>query len=79
MTTPAPFPQTGIASSNTAENNRFEIKGTATPWPNQTVQGQYLRNNTTTTAPPFAFSIDPSTRVTSRTPKICGSAAGAAS
>ncbi|MCA1585211.1 MAG: TonB-dependent receptor, partial [Acidobacteria bacterium] len=61
--TPAPFPQTGIANSNVAENNRFELKGTTTVWENQTFQGQYLRNKTAQVQPTFTFSIDPSTIV----------------
>ena len=52
-TTPAPFPQTGIANSNSAENNRFEIKGTATAFQNHTFQGQFLRNNTAQVQPTF--------------------------
>jgi hypothetical protein len=62
-TTPQPFQQTGIANSNSAKNNRFEIKGTATIFDDQTFQGQYLRNNTVQVQPSFAFSIDPSTVV----------------
>jgi hypothetical protein len=62
-TTPQPFPQTGLANSNSRENNRFEIKGTATVFQDNTFQGQYLRNNTAEVQPSFAFSIDPSTVV----------------
>lgn len=61
--TPSPFQQTGIANNNLAENNRFEVKGTATVLRNQTFQGQYLRNQTAQGQPSFSFSIDPSTRI----------------
>lgn len=66
--TPQPFPQTGIANSNSAENNRFELKGTATAFENHTFQGQFLRNNTKQGQPTFNFSIDPSTRVARNLP-----------
>lgn len=62
-TTPAPFQQTGIANSNSAENNRLEVKGTATLLSNQTVFGQYLRNNTAQRQPSLPASIDPSTLI----------------
>ncbi len=42
-TTPAPFQQTGIANSNTAKNDRFEIKGTGTLFSSQTLQAQFIR------------------------------------
>jgi hypothetical protein len=64
--TPTPFPQTGIANTNVAKNDRFEIKGTATVLRDQTFQAQYLRNHTAQTQPTFVFSIDPST-IVSRT------------
>jgi hypothetical protein len=62
--TPNPFQQTGIANSNTAKNDRFEIKGTGTIFSSQTLQAQYIRNQTDQVQPSFAFSIDPSTVVT---------------
>ncbi|MEW6319813.1 MAG: TonB-dependent receptor [Acidobacteriota bacterium] len=62
-TTPAPFPQTGIAFSRVNKNDRLEFKGTATPVQSQTFTGTYLRNQTSQTQPTFGFSIDPSTVV----------------
>lgn len=59
--TPQPFQQTGIANSNTAKNDRFEIKGTSTFFSSQTLQAQYIRNQTDQVQPSFVFSIDPST------------------
>ncbi len=62
-TTPAPFPQTGIAFDRVSKNDRLEFKGTATPIQNQTFTGTYLRNQTAQTQATFGFSIDPSTVV----------------
>jgi hypothetical protein len=61
--TPQTFAQTGIAYERASENNRFELKGTATPIDNHTFQASYLRNNTTQGQPTFTFSIDPRTLV----------------
>lgn len=66
--TPAPFPVTGIPFDRSDENNRAEIKGTATVLPNQTVYASYLRNKTEQTRSSFGFSIDPSTVVTRQLP-----------
>jgi hypothetical protein len=62
-TTPAPFPQTGIAFNRINKNDRLEFKGTATPIQNQTFTGTYLRNQTSQTQPTFGFSIEPNTVV----------------
>lgn len=67
-TTPAPFQQTGIANSSSNKNNRFEIKGTATAFQNQTFQGTYLRNNSEQQQASFSFSVDPSTRINRQLP-----------
>lgn len=61
--TPQPFQQTGIANNNTAKNDRFELKGTATLFSSQTLQAQFIRNQTEQVQPSFGFSIDPSTIV----------------
>jgi hypothetical protein len=66
--TPSPFQQTGIANSNTAKNDRFEVKGTGTIFTSQTLQAQYLRNQTEQIQPSFNFSIDPSTIVNRELP-----------
>ncbi|MGH9349013.1 MAG: hypothetical protein ACRD26_17280, partial [Vicinamibacterales bacterium] len=66
--TPAPFPDTGIAFSRVAENNRFELKGTGTLAANHTVQGSYIRNKTTQTQATFAFSVEPNTVVNRELP-----------
>jgi hypothetical protein len=66
--TPAPFPVTGIPFDRNEENNRAEIKGTATVAANQTVYASYLRNKTAQTQASFGFSIDPSTVVTRTLP-----------
>lgn len=66
--TPQTFGQTGIAYERASENNRFELKGTATPVDNHTVQASYLRNNTSQGQPSFTFSIDPQTLVSRELP-----------
>jgi len=66
--TPMPFPDTGIAFSQIAENNRIELKGTGTVAANHTLQGSYIRNQTAQTQPSFAFSVDPNTVVNREQP-----------
>src|SRR5262249_51645567 len=59
--TQATFDQTGIAHTDTNDNKREEVKLTGTIAPNHTLQGSYINNSTTSTAPAFDFSIDPAT------------------
>lgn len=66
--TPQTFQQTGIGYERSSENNRFELKGTATPVDNHTFQASYLRNHTKQGQPTFAFSIEPSTIVNRELP-----------
>lgn len=60
---PQTFQQTQIPYEQESDNKRLEFKGTATPLPNQTVYGSYLRNQTSQVQPSFGFSIDPATIV----------------
>jgi hypothetical protein len=66
--TPQTFAETGVSYERASENNRFELKGTATPVDNHTFQASYLRNNTSQGQPSFAFSIDPRTLVSRELP-----------
>lgn len=68
-TTSNSFPATGIKYDSTSDNKRGEIKLTATPFKNQTFQGNFTTNPTTETVPAIGgFEIDPATLVTRRTP-----------
>jgi hypothetical protein len=66
------FPETGIPVTRETTNIRGEIKGTATLWPNHTLQGTYLNNSTSQTQPTFTFSIDPNTIVDRTLPNTLG-------
>ncbi len=63
------FAQTGISYNETENNDRAQIKLTATLAPGHTLSGQYMRNQTARgTRPPFSFSITPDTQVDSTRP-----------
>ena len=56
------FSQTGISYNTTSNNDRNQLKLTATLAPGHTLSGQYMRNYTARTSPTFGFSITPDTR-----------------
>ena len=57
------FAQTGISYSTTNNNDRNQIKLTATLSPGHTLSGQYMRNQTSQfDGPTFGFSITPDTQ-----------------
>ena len=59
----ASFAQTGISYSTTNNNDRNQIKLTATLSPGHTLSGQYMRNQTSQfDGPTFGFSITPDTQ-----------------
>ena len=59
-TTSDSFPQTGISYTETDNNDRNQIKLTATLAPGHTLSGQYMRNQTSRgDSPTFSFSITP--------------------
>ncbi len=63
------FPATGIKYDTLSDNKRGEVKLTATPFANQTFQGNYTTNPTTETVPAIGgFEIEPATLVTRNTP-----------
>ena len=63
------FPQTGISYNDTENNDRNQVKLTATLAPGQTLSGQYMRNQTSRgTRPTFGFSITPDTQVDATRP-----------
>jgi hypothetical protein len=63
------FPATGIKYDTVNDNKRGEIKLTATPFANNTFQGNYTTNPTTETVPAIGCcEIDPATLVTRNTP-----------
>jgi hypothetical protein len=65
----ASFNQTGIAYTETTDNQRGEIKLTATLKPNHTIQGGYLNNHLEVkNHPSFDFAIDPATLGTQQEP-----------
>ncbi len=69
QTTSNSFPATGIKYDTDSDNKRGEIKLTATPFPNQTFQGNFTTNPTTETVPAIGgYEIDPATLVTRNTP-----------
>lgn len=69
QTTSNSFPATGIKYDALSDNKRGEVKITATPFANQTFQGNFTTNPTTETVPAIGgFEIDPSTLVTRNTP-----------
>ena len=52
--------QTGVQYTQSDDNRRGELKGTVTPWRNQTFQVNYINNSRTQdNRPSFSFSIDP--------------------
>ena len=68
-TTSNSFPATGIKYDTPMDNKRGEIKLTATPFANQTFQGNFTTNPTTQTQPALGgFEIDPATLITRKTP-----------
>jgi outer membrane receptor protein involved in Fe transport len=68
-TTSNSFPATGIKYDALSDNKRGEVKVTATPFANQTFQGNFTTNPTTETVPAIGgFEIDPATLVTRNTP-----------
>lgn len=69
QTTSNSFPATGIKYDEPSDNKRGEVKLTATPFANQTFQGNFTTNPTTQTQPALGgFEIDPATLITRRTP-----------
>src|SRR5215831_8306626 len=69
QTTSNSFPATGIKYDAVNDNKRGEIKLTATPFRNQTFQGNFTTNPTTETVPAIGCcEIDPATLVTRNTP-----------
>ncbi len=57
------FAQTGISYNETENNDRNQVKLTATLAPGHTLSGQYMRNQTLRgTRPTFSFSITPDTQ-----------------
>jgi outer membrane receptor protein involved in Fe transport len=63
------FPATGIKYDTASDNKRGEVKLTATPFANQTFQGNFTTNPTTETVPAIGgYEIDPATLVTRNTP-----------
>ena len=63
------FPQTGISFNETENNDRNQVKLTATLAPGHTLSGQYMRNQTSRgTRPTFGFSITPDTQVDATRP-----------
>ena len=57
------FAQTGISYNETENNDRNQVKLTATLAPGHTLSGQYMRNQTLRgTRPTFPFSITPDTQ-----------------
>lgn len=69
QTTSNSFPATGIKWDGTDDNKRGEVKITATPFKNQTFQGNYTTNPTTQTQPAIGgLEIDPATLITRNTP-----------
>ena len=63
------FPQTGIGYDQGVDNKRGELKGTVTPWANNTVTVGFTDNSTTqSNRPCLAGSIDPRTLVTRQLP-----------
>jgi outer membrane receptor protein involved in Fe transport len=68
-TTSNSFPATGIKYDTDDDNKRGEIKLTATPFKNQTFQGNFTTNPRTQTQPAIGgFEIDPATLITRNTP-----------
>jgi Carboxypeptidase regulatory-like domain/TonB dependent receptor/TonB-dependent Receptor Plug Domain len=54
-----PLPETGAPFSQVNSSTRFELKGTVTPMPNQTVQVSFVDNDQETVRPSFSFTVDP--------------------
>ena len=53
------LPQTAASLLQTDEQRRWELKLTATPWANQTLQGQYTQRRQSGVRPSLPFTIDP--------------------
>jgi outer membrane receptor protein involved in Fe transport len=53
------LPQTAAPFEQTEEINRWELKLTATPWANQTLQGQYTQRQQSGVRPSIPQTIDP--------------------
>ena len=53
------LPQTAASLLQTDETRRWELKLTATPWANQTLQGQYTQRRQSGVRPSLPFTIDP--------------------
>jgi hypothetical protein len=53
------LPQTAAPFEQTDDSQRFEVKITATPWANQTVQGQYTGRRQSGVRPSIPITIDP--------------------
>ncbi len=53
------LPQTAAAFQQTDDQHRWELKLTATPWVNQTVQVQYLDRRQVSVRPSIPITIDP--------------------
>jgi hypothetical protein len=69
LTTSNSFPATGIKYDAASDNKRGEIKLTATPFANQTFQGNFTTDPKTETVPAIGgFEIDPATLITRNTP-----------
>ena len=63
------FAQTGISYDSTNNNDRNQMKLTATLTPGHTLSGQYMQNQVSRGGrPPFGFSIVPDTQVGSTRP-----------
>jgi outer membrane receptor protein involved in Fe transport len=69
LTSSNSFPATGIKYDTVSDNKRGEIKLTATPFANQTFQGNFTTNPTTESLPAIGgYEIDPATLITRNTP-----------
>jgi hypothetical protein len=58
-TSTATLPQTAASLLQSDEQRRWEVKLTATPWTNQTLQGQYTQRRQSGVRPSLPFTIDP--------------------
>lgn len=68
VTDSRPLPQTGVQFDREDKDRRFEVKLTGTLAPNHTLQGSYFRNRLEQHRPTFAFTIDPTIGIDSRSP-----------
>ena len=53
------LPQTAASLLQTDDTQRWELKLTATPWANQTIQGQYTQRRQSGVRPSIPITIDP--------------------